>query len=311
MSSTLAAETYSSASSSTRGRAPPTRSASSASGSRPSSGSRPPSAPAGRPATSCATARWVEALLAGRPQPEGTMDVERFPHVADDFPRMTEVGVDVRREHAQADVCARARRARRRAARPDHGERPARPRHRGDGPLGTTGAAPEMLRTRTFDTWTHEQDIRRAAGLPANLASPARRSPRCRWPELAGFMLARNVEAPPGTMLHVSVTGAVEFERWAEVDDDGRGRELDAPVGDASATVSLRTDWETYARLGTGRLDPAAPATCGGGDARWRCRAGRPPARGARDHSLNCGGQLPAQRADIPCGGACRREVRA
>ena len=38
--------------------------------------------------------------------------------------------------------------------------------------IGSMFPFDRMIRMRTFDSWTHEQDIRRATGLPANLASP-------------------------------------------------------------------------------------------------------------------------------------------
>jgi hypothetical protein len=77
-----------------------------------------------------------------------------------------------------------------------------------------------------------------------------------------GFVLARNVEAPAGTSMRVTVTGPIAFERWAAVDDDARGIDLDAggTHADAAATIGLTTDWETYSRLGAGRLDVSDPA---------------------------------------------------
>lgn len=203
---------------------------------------------------------WVEGMLAGRPMPEGELDAERFPHVQNPFQQMTELGVEVRRSHAQADVCAELdglidlRLAQLMALEPLALDTEVM------GLMGRPVPLQNMLRTRVFDLWTHEQDIRRATGLPANQASPGAQVSALQMAAATGFMLARNVEAPPGTTLHVTVTGPVAFERWAMVDDDGRGVDLDSPVGDAEATISLVTDWETYARLGTGRLDVTDPA---------------------------------------------------
>jgi hypothetical protein len=101
--------------------------------------------------------------------------------------------------------------------------------------------------------------MRRATGLPGNLASAGAQVSALQMARSTGFVLARNVEAPPGTTLHVQVTGPVAFEVWSAVDDDGRGADLVSPPADAAADVSLATDWETYARLGAGRLDVDDP----------------------------------------------------
>jgi len=72
-----------------------------------------------------------------------------------------------------------------------------------------------------------------------------------------GFVLSRNVGAPTGTTVRLTVTGPIAFERYAVVADDGKGRDsgpVDAP------TIGITTDWETYARLAAGRLDTDDPA---------------------------------------------------
>jgi uncharacterized protein (TIGR03083 family) len=198
---------------------------------------------------------WVEAMLAGRPLPEGELDPERFPHAQNAFQKMTELGVEIRREDAQADVCTELdglidlRLAQLMALEPLALDTEVM------GLMGRPVPLQNMLRTRVFDLWTHEQDIRRATGLPANLASPGAQVSALQMALSTGFVLARNVEAPAGTTLHVRVSGPIAFERWAAVDDDARGVALDSPLGEGEATISLDTDWETYARLGTGRLD--------------------------------------------------------
>jgi hypothetical protein len=58
----------------------------------------------------------------------------------------------------------------------------------------------------------------------------------------------------------VTVTGAIAFERWVGIDDDLRGVDIDEVSRPETPTITLDTDWETYARLGAGRLDVSAPA---------------------------------------------------
>lgn len=203
---------------------------------------------------------WVEAMLAGRPLPEGEIDPARFPHAQNPFQQMTELGVEVRRGDAQQDVCQEldslidVRLSQLMALEPLALDTEVM------GLMGRPVPLQSMLRTRVFDLWSHEQDMRRATGLPANLASPGAQVSALQMARSTGFVLARNVEAPPGTTLHVQVTGPVAFEVWAGVDDDGRGTDLVSPPADAEPTIALSADWETYARLGAGRLDVDDPA---------------------------------------------------
>ena len=70
------------------------------------------------------------------------------------------------------------------------------------------------------------------ASRPSAWRSKSRSARRSRMASPEEFrrrmdVLARNVEAPIGTTLRVTVTGAVAFERWAGVDEEGRGVALD------------------------------------------------------------------------------------
>ena len=203
---------------------------------------------------------WVEGFLAGRPMSDHTVDWSRFPHITSDFGRVTEIGVDVRREMAQEDVCAEldglidVRLAQLQVIEPLDlmTEVP--------GLFGKPVPLQSLLRVRLLDTWTHEQDMRRATGLPANLASAPAQVSALQLTRSLPFVLARNLGAPPGTTMRVTVTGPIEFERWSVVDEEGRGDELGALGASDTATIAITTDWETFARLGAGRLDVTDPA---------------------------------------------------
>jgi uncharacterized protein (TIGR03083 family) len=199
---------------------------------------------------------WVESFLAGRPQREVQVDWDSAPHVRSDFGRLTELGVEARRNQSLQECCDElaglvdVRLAQLMALDPLALDTEV------IGVFGTPVPFDRMIRMRTFDSWTHEQDIRRAVGLPANLASPGALVTAVQEVRTLAFMLSRNVEAPPGTTLRLTVTGPVAFERYAAVSDDGKGVDIDA-VDDPTLTVS--TDWETYARLVAGRLDVDDP----------------------------------------------------
>lgn len=200
---------------------------------------------------------WVESFMAGRQQPEHDLDWSRFPHVTSDFGRLTEIGVDVRRAQPQQDTCdeladlADVRLGQVMALDPLSLETEVM------GVFGTPVPLDRMVRMRTFDTWSHEQDIRRSVMLPANLKTPGAQVAAVQMARTLAFVLARNVQAPPGTTIRLTVTGPIAFERYAAVTPEGKGADIEAP---AATTIGITTDWETYARLAAGRLDTADPA---------------------------------------------------
>lgn len=203
---------------------------------------------------------WIESFLAGRQDPPHEVDWAQHPHVQSDFARMTETGVDVRRSHVQADACAEldgladVRLAQIMALDPLSLESEVM------GVFGRPVPLQSLLRTRAFDAWTHLQDVRRAVGYPGDLTTPGAHVSALQMARSTSFVLARNIEAPPGTTLRVTVTGPIAFERWAGIDDEGRGVDVDELGRPESATIGITTDWETYARLGAGRLDVTDPA---------------------------------------------------
>ena len=97
-----------------------------------------------------------------------------------------------------------------------------------------------MLALRTFDVWTHEQDIRSALGRPGNLDSPAaavfvssvmRQLPR---------LIAKGAGIEPGhpVVIDVSGPGSVVARQGVrvEVDDQGRPRGHAMSVNEAMLT---------------------------------------------------------------------------
>jgi uncharacterized protein (TIGR03083 family) len=201
---------------------------------------------------------WVESFLANRADAPHEVDWAAHPHATSDFGRLTETGVDVRRHLEQAAVCdeldsvldLRLAMIMRLDPLSLDAEVP--------GLFGRPVPLRNLLRVRVFDIWSHEQDIRRATGLPANLASPGAQVSALQITASVPFVLAKGLEAPAGTTLLVSVDGPIAFARTAAVGDDGRGLRV-PPRAPGDATLSLETDWETFARLSAGRLDVDDP----------------------------------------------------
>ena len=198
---------------------------------------------------------WIESFLAGRRDPEHEVDWSRFPHVDGDFARMTETGVDVRRGQSQVDACNEldtlidVRLAQIMALDDLSLESEVM------GVFGSLVPLERLLRIRIFDSWTHLQDVRRAVGHPGDLATPGAQVCALQLARSTPFVLARNIGAPAGTTMRVTVTGAIAFERWAGIDDDLRGVDIDEVARPETPTITLDAEWETYARLSAGRLD--------------------------------------------------------
>lgn len=218
----------------------------------------------------------LEAFLAGRRDPDHEVDWDARPHAQGDFGRRTETGVDVRRHLAQADACAELETLVDVRLAQIMALDPLAPDTEVMGVFGRPVPLETLLRIRIFDSWTHLQDVRRAAGLPGDLATPGAQVAAYQMARSTPFVLARNLGAPAGTTLRVTVTGPIAFDRWAGVDDDLRGVDLDELGRPDAPTVALDTDWETYARLGAGRLDVTDPDVLArvrlGGDAELAAR---------------------------------------
>jgi uncharacterized protein (TIGR03083 family) len=121
-----------------------------------------------------------------------------------------------------------------------------------DTPLRQRMAYGEFMRFRAFDVWMHEQDVRRAVARPGNLDGPAADCSRQIISGALPFVVGKRAAAVPGQTVVVETAD----HRWrVEVGDDRRARLRD---GETEPTVRLRMEWETFARLGGGRVHAAA-----------------------------------------------------
>ena len=194
----------------------------------------------------------LEWRLLGRPDPDHVLP-DDLPHVHNDFGRTNELFVDSRRSWPGADVLAEfeevtgERRTELGGLDPD-----------GFGaetwtPVGP-GTVRDLLPFRIFDAWVHEQDIRRAVGRPGDLDGPVADAAMERILAALPFVVGKKAAAPDGATVVVELSPPIP--RRVAVRVEGRARRLD-PVPD-TASVRIRTDGETFARLACGRLDPAA-----------------------------------------------------
>ena len=196
----------------------------------------------------------VEGVLAGLPRPQHEPDWDALPHVANDFGRFTEVGVDHRRSRPRAEVVAELREV----VALRRGQLDAHPVDEDViGPLGNPTTMDRLLRMRILDIWMHEQDVRAALGSdggwdtrPAWIAyQQIRAALPVVWAKRAG--------APGGDVVRIDVTGpGVTATMAAITEADARGLLVDPPD---LATVSLRLSWPDLVILASGRVDPSDP----------------------------------------------------
>ncbi len=188
-----------------------------------------------------------EARAIGQPAPGG--EAVARPHTKNALGESNEVGVEHRRGRSGAAVLdelravTAARSSQLRALTPEdlRGEvvTPAGP-----------GTVADMLRLRVMDTWSHEQDIRRAVARPGHDRGAAAGEAVAHFARFLSIIVGKRAAAPDGT---VAVFEIGDVHRCAIEVVDGRGRERD---GDPDTwTVRLVMPATTFAALVGGRSD--------------------------------------------------------
>lgn len=195
----------------------------------------------------------LESLLAGGP--EETADIGDPPHVTGPMGQFTEIGVVSRRDREPASIAEEIRT--RTAARHEAllADPPADPAEPAPGLFGLIGWNQRtLLRNRPLDVWMHEQDIRRAVGLPGGMDSAPAQHTADYLSEAFGFVVGKKVAPPPSTTAVLEVEGSPVVA--VEVDESGRGQRLSEVP--AHPTVRLTMDRESFIVLAGGRR-AAAP----------------------------------------------------
>jgi uncharacterized protein (TIGR03083 family) len=118
-------------------------------------------------------------------------------------------------------------------------------------PAGVEWTWEVALRNRAIDLWTHEQDIRRAVGIPGGLDTPGAHITTATFAAALTYILGRRAKAPIGSVVRWVVSGPVPVDATIAVGDDGRARPSHVP-----ATATLRMDTEAFTVLGAGRRGP-------------------------------------------------------
>ncbi|REE98665.1 uncharacterized protein (TIGR03083 family) [Thermomonospora umbrina] len=201
----------------------------------------------------------VERMLLGEPLPDHPLP-EGLAHVRNDFGRLMEIGVDVRRSVPGEKVVAELDEVFHLRLDTLPTIDPAAPTPAPTGEMVPYGM---FMAFRAMDCYVHEQDIRRATGRPGNLDAPA--APCARALLLRGlpYVVGKKAAALPGQSVTLEVTGPAAFTVHIEVGPDGRARVTD-PL--PAPTTTLTMDWETYLVLSAGRRTPDTVTTAITGD---------------------------------------------
>ncbi len=112
----------------------------------------------------------------------------------------------------------------------------------------------EVLATRLFDIWVHEQDIRRAVNQPGNYDGPAMLHARDRMLDSLPWVAAKRAKLPDGSVIGIALYGSAQLLRTIRV-VDGRGEVVQAADYRPAAAVTMHE--ETFLLATTGRKDPA------------------------------------------------------
>ena len=119
---------------------------------------------------------------------------------------------------------------------------------------GTKG---DFLHIRVMDIWVHEQDMRRAAGIPGNQGSPEAGHSLDRLIRTVPIVVGKRAATPEGGCVVLDITGAVQRTVVTTV-VDGRARMGGDPPADPICAISLDSD--VFLQLATGRGNPAGLA---------------------------------------------------
>lgn len=191
----------------------------------------------------------LEGLLAGAAHDD--VEIGEPAHVRGLLGQFTEQGVVARKDRTPDELINEIRSAATARHTALLAEPPTDPESPAPGVFGMIGwSTRTLLRNRPLDVWMHEQDIRRALGLPGGLDTPAAAHTADYLAESLGVVVAKRAKAPAGTRVVLEIDGRA---RAVEVNDAGRAVPVEVP---ADPTVRIRTDRESFILLAGGRRRP-------------------------------------------------------
>jgi uncharacterized protein (TIGR03083 family) len=110
-----------------------------------------------------------------------------------------------------------------------------------------------FMRMRVFDSWVHEQDMRRALGVPGHLEGPVVDLVLDWHRRNLGYVVGKRAGAPDGSVVVFDVTGPTRDRIAVEVAGGRASLADDRDAGNVTSTLSL--DTEAFNALLCGRWD--------------------------------------------------------
>ncbi|HEY4398202.1 MAG TPA: maleylpyruvate isomerase family mycothiol-dependent enzyme [Acidimicrobiia bacterium] len=193
----------------------------------------------------------IESSILGRPAPEHTPP--DYDHVKNEVGQRNEVWIDSRRAWSGAEVLDEFREVTSTRIAQLRGFTDADFEAESWTPAGP-GTVRDLLPFRIFDSWAHEQDVRRAVDQPCDLDSPVADLAFGRVLSALPYVVGKKVGPPDGTTVVFVVSGPRATTIAIGV-DGGRAKPLSSPP--ETPTVTLAMDAQTLACLGLGRWDPS------------------------------------------------------
>ena len=187
-----------------------------------------------------------EARAVGRSAPDH--EPSEHGHVKNDLGRGNEIGVDFRRSMSGPEVLEEFRSVT--ADRLDQLRGLSEDNLRAEmmTPAGP-GTVADMLTLRVMDTWSHEQDIRRAVGRPGDVGGPAVDEAIGYFTRFLSYLVGKRAGAPEGAKVVFAIGDRAPVA--VEV-IEGRGR---VAANAEDPTVDLAMPVTTFAALVGGRSD--------------------------------------------------------
>ena len=124
------------------------------------------------------------------------------------------------------------------------------------------GTVAEFLHMRVLDCWMHEQDVRRALGIPGHQDGPAAELTIERLTRSLPIVVGKRAATPEGNSVVIVLSGPVQQRIIATVVN---GRAQLGIEGNIAATITM--DSQTFVQLAGGRLtydDVRSMITCEG-----------------------------------------------
>lgn len=192
----------------------------------------------------------IEWMILGEPMPEVEVP-DDLEHIKNDAGRNNEVFVESRRALTGAEALAEFREVTGRRLADLGAYGPDDFDNESWTPMGP-GKVRDLLPFRAFDSWVHEQDMRRAVGKPGDVDSEVADVAVERMVSTMAYVVGKKAAAPDGATVAFDI--AAPPGRAFAVGVDARAKVLDSVPADATARIV--TDGMTFVRLATGRVDP-------------------------------------------------------